>query len=338
MGKAVGADTSSVTILVLNFNGKTHLKKCLDSLLTTNYPHFNIVVIDNGSTDRSTEFLKSNYPSVKVIRHHQNYGYALGYNLVIDKIENEYIVLLNNDILVKPDWLKELMTHIKNEDVAAVAPKMKFLHEKTRINSTGGSCDIYGVGLNRGNGEVDMEQYDLIQEVFYGNGGALLIKKRVWREIGPFDERYFMYGEDLDWCWRARLKGYKIIYVPHAEVYHHWRGSGGSMVTLLERHWLSTILKNYSLKTLIKIMPKYLALKTLKTMWLITHAKSTEKLAVIDAILWNLFNLRGTWRKRTQVQTSRKLPDAEIQRHMFKRSFELLLGLGKLRHPLLDSY
>jgi len=334
----VEADTSPVTILVLNFNGKAHLKKCLDSLLTTNYPHFNVFVIDNGSTDGSVEFLKSNYPSVKVVKHHHNYGYALGYNLVIDKIENEYMVLLNNDILVKPDWLKELIAYIKNEDVAAVVPKMKFLHNRTWINAAGGSCDIYGVGLNRGNGEVDMEQYDIVQEVFYGNGGALLIKKRVWREIGPFDERYFMYGEDLDWCWRARLKGYKIIYVPHAEVYHHWRGSGGSMVTLLERHWFSTILKNYSFKTLIKIMPKYLALKAMKTMWLITHAKSSVKFAVMHAILWNLLNLRGTWRKRVHIQTLRKLPDSEIQKQMFKRSFELLLGLGKLKHPILDYY
>jgi len=334
----VEADTSPVTLLVLNFNGKAHLKKCLDSLLATNYSRFNVVVIDNGSTDGSAELLKSNYPNVKVIKHRQNYGYAIGYNFVIDTLKDEYIVLLNNDILVKPDWLKELMAYVKNDGVAAVAPKMKFLHNKTLINAAGGSCDIYGVGFNRGNGEVDMKQYDVVQEVFYGNGGALLIKKRVWREIGSFDERYFMYGEDLDWCWRARLKGYKIIYVPHAKVYHRWRGSGGSMVTLLEKHWLSTILKNYGLKTLIKIMPKYLALKALKTLWLITHVKSSERFAFIHAILWNLLNLRGTWRKRVQIQTSRRLPDAEIQKHMFKRSFELLLGLGKLKHPILDYY
>jgi len=333
----VEADTSSVTLLVLNFNGEAHLKKCLDSLLTTNYSRFNVVVIDNGSMDESAEFLKSNYSSVKVIKHNRNYGYALGYNLVINTIKDEYIVLLNNDVLVKPNWLKELMAYIKNDDVAAVTPKMTFLHNKTQINAAGGCCDIYGVGLNRGNGEVDMKQYDTVQEVFYGNGGALLIKKRVWRKIGPFDERYFMYGEDLDWCWRARLKGYKIIYVPRAEVYHHWRGSGGSMVILLERHWLSTLLKNYGFKTLIKIMPKYLALKVLKTTWLTTHAKSSVKLAVIQALLWNLLNFRGTWRKRVQIQTSRKLPDAEIQRHMFKGSFELLLGLGKLKHPILSS-
>lgn len=329
---------SPVTLLVLNFNGKAHLRRCLNSLLVTNYASFSTAVIDNGSTDGSVEFLKSNYPQVKVIKHPQNYGYALAYNFVIETVRDEYIALLNNDVLVSRNWLKELMPYIRNENVAAVTPKMKFLHNRRQINSAGGSCDIYGVGLNRGNGEVDMEQYDAVQEVFYGNGGALLIKKQAWREIGPFDERYFMYGEDLDWCWRARLKGYKIIYVPNSEVYHHWRGSGGSMVTLLEKHWLSTILKNYRLKTLLKIMPKYLALKTLKTMWLITHAKSVVKLAVIHAILWNLIHLRTTWRKRVQIQTARKLPDAEIQRRMSKRSFEFMLGLGKLKHPILDSY
>lgn len=327
-----------ITVLVLNFNGRKYLKQCLNSLLATDYPNLKIIVIDNGSTDGSAEFITSNYPNVKVIKHDHNYGYARAYNLVIDAIQSEYIVLLNNDILVEPSWLKELVSYAENDDVAAIAPKMKFLHDKTRINAAGGNCDLYGVGWNRGNGEVDMGQYDAVQEVFYGNGAALLVKKKVWREIGPFDERYFMYGEDLDWCWRARLKGYKIIYVPYAEVYHHWRGSGAPMVYLLEKHWLSTILKNYSLKTLILLMSKYLALKGLKAIWLIAHAERHEKLTVLKSILWNLTNLRKSWKKRVQIQMLRARTDVEIQKYMFKGSFELSMWLKKLKHPVLKYY
>ncbi len=329
---------SPVTLIVLNFNGKPHLEQCIDSLLATDYKCFKVVVIDNASTDGSAEFIESNYPTVKVIRHNHNYGYAFGYNLVIDAIQNEHIVLLNNDVFVKPNWLKELMLYIDKEDVAAVAPTMKFFHDKNRINAAGGNCDIYGVGWNRGNGEIDTGQYNKVQEVFYGNGGALLVKKRVWRKVGPFDERYFLYGEDLDWCWRARLRGYKIIYVPNAEVYHLWRGSGAPMVYLLERHWLSTILKNYNLKTLIRLTPKYLALKTLKTVWLIIHGKKNEKLASIKGVLWNLVNLKGTWRKRVEIQTSRKVSDSEIQKNMLRKSFELFLWLGKIKHPISEYY
>ncbi len=328
----------SVTVVVLNFNGRKYLKECLNSLLATDYPRLTIIVIDNGSTDGSAEFIRANYPNVKVIKHGHNYGYACAYNVVIGAIQGEYIALLNNDILVEPSWLKELVPYAENAEVAAVTPKMKFLHDKTRINAAGGNCDLYGVGWNRGNGEVDTGQYDVVQEVFYGNGGALLIKKRAWREVGPFDERYFMYGEDLDWCWRARLKGYKIIYVPYAEVRHHWRGSGAPMVYLLERHWLSTVLKNYSLKTLIQLMPQYLALKALKAIWLIARAKSREKLTVLKAILWNLSNLRESWKKRIQIQMSRTATDVEIQKHMFKGSFELSIWLRKLKHPILEYY
>jgi len=328
----------SVTVLVLNFNGRKYLKECLNSLLATDYPRLKIIVIDNGSTDGSAEFLRVNYPDVKVIKHNYNFGYARAYNLVIERTQSEYIVLLNNDVLVEPGWLKELVSYAEKAEVAAATPKMKFLHDKTRINAAGGNCDMYGVGWNRGNGERDTGQYDAVQEVFYGNGGALLIKKGVWREVGAFDERYFLYGEDVDWCWRARLKGYKIIYVPHAEVCHHWRGSGGAMVYLLERHWLSTVLKNYSLKTLIQMMPKYLALKTLKAIWLIAHAELREKLTVLSGILWNLSNLRESWKKRVHIQMSRTATDGEIQKQMFKGSFELSVWLKKLKHPISESY
>ena len=334
----MGKISKFVTVLVLNFNGRKYLKECLKSLLAIDYPCLNIIVIDNGSTDGSAEFIGVNYPDVKVIRNNHNYGYARAYNLVISAIQDEYVALLNNDVLVEPSWLGELVPYAENADVAAVTPKMKFFHDKTRINAAGGNCDLYGVGWNRGNGEVDAGQFNIVQEVFYGNGGAILIKKRVWHEVGSFDERYFMYGEDLDWCWRARLKGYKIIYVPYAEVRHHWRGSGAPMVYLLERHWLATLLKNYSLKTLIRLIPKYLALKTLKAIWLIARAESREKLTVLKAFLWNLSNLKESWKKRSRIQMLRTATDAEIQKHMFKGSFELSIWLRELKHPILKYY
>jgi GT2 family glycosyltransferase len=335
--KIAEIDVSPVAVLVLNFNGKQYLEQCLDSLLATTYPNFDVTVVDNGSSDGSTKFIKSNYPNVKLKEHHRNYGYALGYNLVIDSIETEHIALINTDIITEPSWLEKLMEHVKDNDVAAVVPKMKF-PDKKRINSAGGSCDIFGTGWNRGNGEIERNQFNVAQEVFYGNGGAFLFKKQVWQEIGPFDERYFMYGEDLDWCWRARLRGYKIVYVPHAEVYHHWRGSGGAIVVMLEKHWLSNILKNYDLKTLIKIMPRYLALKALKTIWLLIHSKPEEKFSVFEAILWNLLNLKGTWMKRVRTQRSRKKSDTEIQKNMLRKSFELLLWSRKITHPISDFY
>jgi len=327
-----------VTLLILNYNGKRFLKECLDSVLKTDYPNFEVVVIDNASTDGSVEFIEKNYPQVRIIKNNRNYGFAVAYNLAIKTVKNEYLVLLNNDVIVEPDWLKKLISYISNGKVAAVNPKMLFADDRKRINAAGGNCDIYGVGWNRGNGEIDNGQYDKVEEVFYVNGAALLTKKSVWKDVGAFDERFFLYGEDLDWCWRARLKGYKILYVPDSKIYHHWRASGGAIIYFLERHSLATLLKNYELKTLIKIMPRYLALKFLKTIWLLKNGKEKiEKMAVLYSLKWNLINLNKTWNKRVLIQSSRKISDKEIKKQMFNGSFELFLALGKIKHPIFES-
>jgi GT2 family glycosyltransferase len=327
-----------VTILVLNYNGRKYLESCLNSLRTTNYPNFRIIVVDNGSIDNSVEFIKKNYPNVGIIRNNENLGYARAINAAMDSVESEYVVFLNNDIIVESNWLRQLMFHMNlmKNVVAAANPKILFLNNKEVINAAGGSCDIYGVGWNRGNGEFDRGQYDAVEEVFYVNGAAFLIKKDVWKDVGPFDERYFLYGEDLDWCWRAKMKGYKLLYVPSARIYHQWRGSSGSMVEFLEKHWLASLLKNYSLKTIFTLAPRYLTLKFLKAIWLMKNGKEfCEKFAVFKSFLWNLNNFKGTWTKHLLVQKTRKVSDKEIQRYMYRGSFELLAWIGKIEHPLV---
>jgi GT2 family glycosyltransferase len=328
-----------VTLLVLNYNGKKYLPLCLDSLLKTHYPRFEIIVIDNCSSDDSVEFVKKNYPSVKIIQNSKNLGYACAINSALELVESEYVAFLNNDIVVEPDWLRQLVLYTSVSEVAAVNPKILFLGNEKIINAAGGSCDIYGVGWNRGNGEFDKGQYDMVKEVFYVNGTAMLTRKSVWKEVGAFDERYFLYGEDLDWCWRARLKGYKLLYVPSARIYHQWRGSRGPIIEFLERHWLASFLKNYSFKTICILFPRYLILKFLKAIWLMKNGRGLrEKFAVFQGFLWNLVNFKGTWLKHLLVQVSRKVSDKEIRRCMYKGSFELSVWVGKIKHPLAKQF
>lgn len=223
--------------------------------------------------------------------------------------------------------------------VAAVNPKILFLGNEKVINAAGGNCDVYGVGWNRGNGEFDKGQYDVVEEVFYVNGTAMLTRKDVWKDVGSFDERYFLYGEDLDWCWRARLKGYKLLYVPSARIYHQWRGSRGPIIEYLERHWLASFLKNYSLKTICILFPQYSVLKFLKAIWLMKNGSSfRERFAVFQAFLWNLINFKSNWLKHLLVQASRKVSDEEIQKCMYQGSFELSTWIGKIEHPLAKQF
>jgi GT2 family glycosyltransferase len=332
-------DLPFVTLLVLNYNGKKYLPLCLDSLLKTHYPKFEVIVIDNCSSDDSVEFVKKKYPNVKIIQNSENLGYARAINLAMELVESEHVVFINNDIVVEPDWLRQLTRYISVSDVAAVNPKILFLGNEKIMNAAGGNCDVYGVGWNRGNGEFDNGQYGAVEEVFYVNGAAMLTRKSIWKDVGPFDERYFLYGEDLDWCWRARLKGYKLLYVSSGKIYHQWRGSRGAIIEFLERHWLASFLKNYSLKTICILFPRYLVLKFLKAMWLMKNGRGIrEKFAVFQGFLWNLVNFKGTWLKHLLVQSSRKVSDKEIQRYMYKGSFELSAWIGKIEHPLTKRF
>jgi GT2 family glycosyltransferase len=331
-------DFPEVTIVVLNYNGKKHIHDCLNSIFGMNYPHFKVVVVDNASNDGSLFAVKQKFPKAKIVEHNINHGFAKAYNMVLEEIESDFIVLLNNDVKVEPEWLNELMPYISGDDeVSAVTPKMLFMQNTSAINAAGGKCDIYGSGWNRGNGEKDIGQYEKVEEVFYANGGAIVIRKKAWKDVGSFDEQYFLYGEDLDWCWRARLKGYRIIYVPHSRIHHEWRASNGPMIPFLERNWLTTTIKNYDSGTLLKLAPKLVALKAAVGTWLLLNGRSlNEKLAVLDGFLWNLKDFRETWKKRLLIQASRKIDDREIQKLMYKGSLELSLGLGRIRHPITN--
>jgi GT2 family glycosyltransferase len=329
-----------VSILVLNYNGLSYLKNFMNSILKTDYPNFKIVFIDNGSTDGSLEFIRKNYPDVQIIAFNNNYGFAEAYNRSIEMVNSDILLLINNDIEVDKNWLKELVKYISEDGVASIAPKIKFLDNKDVINSAGGNCDVYGVAWNRGNGEKDLGQYDKPDEVFYVNGAVLIFRKAVWKDVGPFDSRYFMYAEEVDWCWRARLKGYKVIYVPNSIVFHKWQGSSKKtpFVYLMERNWLCNLLKNYETKTLIQIIPIYLVLKMFKSIWLAFKGKNSEKFVIPKAVLWNLKNLKGTLQRRKQIQATRKIPDKQLKKFMQKASYEISLLLGRSKHPILQRY
>ncbi|MHA1364651.1 MAG: glycosyltransferase family 2 protein [Candidatus Freyarchaeota archaeon] len=327
-----------VDVLILNFNGKSLLKRCLDSVLKTDYPDFEIFVIDNGSSDGSVEFVRKRYPGVKLVEIGRNIGVAAAYNKVIDGLSSEFVAVLNNDVEVDKDWLKKLMKVIDGGDnsIAAVTCKIRFLNNRKRINSAGGSCDRFGTGWNRGNGELDNGQYDRVDEPFYATETAMVMRKSLWEKTGRFDGRYFMYGEDLDRTWRARLLGYRVSYVPASVVYHKWQSSRGIVPILYSRSEIgyAQFFKNYSLKTLLLLILRYLMLKTLMAFWFLLRGEGNEKLAIPRAFVWNLFNLRKSLQKRRVIQSVREISDHEVQKKMFKGGFELYLWLGIVKHPI----
>lgn len=217
-----------VTIIILNWNGKEDTKECLESLKNVTYPNYEILLVDNGSSDSSVEFFKGLYPQIELIENKDNLGFAEGNNVALKKVVAEggnYCLLLNNDTIVDPNFLLELVNAAENnQEIGIVGPTVFDFKNREKIQSAGGR--IY---WNRGfaphfTDEDDIKLINRIREVDYIMGCALLIKCEVIKNIGLLNKNYFAYWEETDWCVRAKKAGYRIVHVPSARIWH----KGGS--------------------------------------------------------------------------------------------------------------
>lgn len=236
--------TPSVAIVILNWNGKRYLQQFLPSVLASTYSNFQVVVIDNASTDDSVFFLKTQYPEVIVHVLSENFGFAKGYNEGLKLVAADYYMLLNSDVEVTPDWLQPMVALLKKDELnAACQPKLLAYHHRNTFEyagAVGGWIDSLGYPFARGRifdtCEVDEGQYDQESEVFWASGAALMIRKKVFDELNGFDEFFFAHQEEIDLCWRIHLAGYKIYCCPASIVYHVGGGTlpkGNSRKTFL---------------------------------------------------------------------------------------------------------
>jgi len=218
----------NVAVVILNWNGQSFLEKFLPSVVASTYPGLEIVVGDNASTDSSIEFLKSNYPGVRVLQNDENYGFAGGYNRILEHLDNEYFILLNSDVEVSPGWIEPVI-HLMESDmeIAVAQPKILSYSQKDHFEyagAAGGYLDSLGYPFCRGRIfdtlEADHGQYDDQSEIFWASGAALFIKRIRWIEIGGLDPDFFAHMEEIDLCWRLKNRGYRIVYCPKSIVYH----------------------------------------------------------------------------------------------------------------------
>jgi GT2 family glycosyltransferase len=218
-----------VSVVIPNWNGKKFLPECIDSLIEQTFCDFEVILVDNGSTDGSAEFVEERYGEfIRIIRNKENLGFTGGNNVGIRSARGKYIVLLNNDTVVEPTWLGELVKAIgPDPQVGMWASKVYSYHQRDRIEAVGEL--IYWDGLNRARGqfEQDQGQYEELEEIFFPPGCGGMYRKKVFDEIGVFDEDFFAYGDDAEIGIRARLAGWKCLYVPQAVLYHKNSGSTG---------------------------------------------------------------------------------------------------------------
>lgn len=332
----MGGVYPQVSIIVLNYNGIKFLEDCFTSLGKVVYPNYEVIMVDNASHDESVAYVTKNFPEVKVLCNQENMGFAAGNNRGARTAKGKYLFFLNNDTKVKPDFLNFLV-EVAERDPAIGICACKILtfegNEEAAINytcegqdvgCTGRSSDIYGWQGWKG-------------PVFFAEGSALFIRRDIFDQLGGFDERHFIFLEDLDLAWRTQLLGFKIKAVPQAQIYHFAGGTvtGGRgrkkvFISNIRRRYLGeknqlrNILKNYSFGSLLTILPRYLALNILEMSYLVITGKF-EVLwhAYIKAHLWNMRNLNNTLRERRRVQSMRKISDYVLQKNMLKHSAKL---------------
>lgn len=217
-----------VAVVILNWNGKKYLEQFMPFLVKSTYTALKIYVADNGSTDESIHFLKDNYPSVVIIDNKQNYGFAGGYNIALQSVTEEYIVLLNSDIEVTPNWIEPAIELFETDSsIGAVQPKILDYNQKSSFEyagAAGGWIDILGYPFSKGRIfdvlELDKGQYDQTEEIFWASGAAMFVRRSAFEKAGGFDPFFFAHQEEIDLCWRMQKAGYKIMSCPAAQVYH----------------------------------------------------------------------------------------------------------------------
>jgi GT2 family glycosyltransferase len=217
-----------VSVIIPNWNGASHLPTCLESLRRQTYPHVEIVVADNGSTDGSLELLAQDYAEVRVLALRKNQGFTGACNAGIEAGQGEFLVLLNNDTEVSPEWLERVVTAFQEYPQAGiVASKMLLFDQRDTFHTAGDFYRVNGIPGNRGVWQKDTGQYDREEYVFSACGGSAAYRRAMLDQVGVLDEAFFFSCEDVDMAWRAQLAGWRCIYAPQAVVYHKLSATGG---------------------------------------------------------------------------------------------------------------
>lgn len=218
-----------VSVVILNWNGEQMLRQFLPAVVSCSAgEEVEVCVADNASTDASVQWLRNEFPAVRLIVLDRNYGFAEGYNRALEQVDAEYVVLLNSDVEVTPHWLEPLVAFMDaHPEVAACQPKLLDQRKKSFFEyagAAGGYLDKYGYPFCRGRifdvVEEEDGQYETSVPVFWVSGAAMFIRLKDYREVGGLDNRFFAHMEEIDLCWRLKSRGKELMYIPQSRVYH----------------------------------------------------------------------------------------------------------------------
>lgn len=314
-----------VSVIIVNYNGRHYLKDCLESLKAGHYRNIEFIFVDNGSKDGSLDYMRTNYPEVLLIDNRENLGLAIASNIGAEAAKGKYLFFFNNDTIADREMLLRLVTASEADPKLGIAGCTTLTYDGKEVINSGVACDIYGYPFGDG-------------EPLYVDA-AIFIRRSVFAEIGGFDPKLFLYGEDRDICWRALLYGYDVRVVKEATFRHDsfcalkegryttnvWKRQVG------ERNLIRSLIKNYGAKNLARILPKYIALSILEvSVFILLGRFKVVWGAYLKAYWWNIAHLPDTLRLRKKIQRERRCGDYVVLKRMGRKSgkIELFKRIG----------
>lgn len=300
-------------VVILNWNGKKFLEKFLPGVIRHSSPLAEIIIADNASSDDSLAYLEKNHPEIRIIRLTRNFGFAGGYNLALKQIEADNYILLNSDIEVTENWIAPVLKLMQADPhIAACQPKIRSYYDPEKFEyagAAGGYIDKYGYPFCRGrlfqSIEKDEGQYDQAMEVFWATGACMFLKADIFHKLGGFDDDFFAHMEEIDFCWRAKNQGYKIMFCPDSTIFHIGGGTlpkNNSRKTYLNiRNNIIMLYKNLEPERLVRVLAARLILDYVAALKFLVDGGFKDMAAVIRAHFYFWKNLSRLRKKREKI-------------------------------------
>ena len=346
-------DLPTVSIIIVNFNGKAFLKKCLNSLSQLNYPshRYEVILVDNGSKDGSTQYIRENFTNVRVLALSRNFGFCGGNNRGAEVALGQSLVFLNNDVEVDKNWLRELVKVAYSSDsIGICGSKVFYMDAPGIIQFAGGYLHTLGGAVSMNYGR-ESTLCQTVSTTGYVIGCSLLIKKNVFNLIGGFDEDYYMYGEEGDLCWRAWIFGYAVMYNPQSFLYHVGGASrkdklvkgkdfelkrgffdarAVSQTSLYHgnKNAIFTFLKNLEAKYVPSAYIFSLVLMLSQFANLLIDKKMMAIPLVVKSWWWPISNFRLIYQKRVKIQSLRRISDKTLLKNNILIPVSSLIALS----------